>query len=129
MIYVFIGIAVVIVTLSIVSYLLANQKIKKHGTTVSKVVLTLILVLTTVLSFFAIKAYSERPIKPAEVIEQAREVLSKEYPDKVYNATGNETEEFTKQSAIDTLTKLLNEIVDKDNEITQSTKTWFRKMC
>ena len=117
MIYVFIGIAVVIVALSIVSYLLANQKIKKHGTTVSKVVLTLVLVLTTILSFFAIKAYSERPIKPAEVIEQAREVLSKEYPDKVYNATGSETEEFTKQSAIDTLTKLLNEIVDKDNEM------------
>ena len=55
-------------------------------------------------------------MKPEEVIEQVREVLSKEYPDKIYNpADLSLEEEFTKKSAIDTLTTLLNKVVDKDN--------------
>ena len=104
---------------TVLMYLLNNKKlakIQKHAPIVGKGVLTLVVVSTMVLSFISIKYYTERPVKPEEVIGQVREVLSKEYPDKIYNPTDlSLEEEFTKKSAIDTLTTLLNKVVDKDN--------------
>ena len=105
--------------LTVLMYLLNSKKltkIQKHAPIVGKGVLTLVVVSTMVMSFISIKYYTERPVKPEEVIEQVREVLSKEYPDKIYNpADLSLGEEFTKKSAIDTLTTLLNKVVDKDN--------------
>ena len=105
--------------LTVLMYLLNSKKltkIQKHAPIVGKGVLTLIVISTMVMSFISIKYYTERPVKPEEVIGQVREVLSKEYPDKIYNPTDlSLEEEFTKKSAIDTLTTLLNKVVDKDN--------------
>lgn len=119
MIYLIIGLSVLIVILTVLMYLLSSNKlpkIQKHAPIVGKGVLTLVVISTMVMSFISIKVYSERPVKPEEVIEQVREVLSKEYPDKIYNpADLSLEEEFTKKSAIDTLTTLLNKVVDKDN--------------
>lgn len=119
MIYLIIGLSVLIVMLTVLMYLLNSKKltkIQKHAPIVGKGVLTLVVVSTMVMSFISIKYYTERPVKPEEVIEQVREVLSKEYPDKIYNpADLSLGEEFTKKSAIDTLTTLLNKVVDKDN--------------
>lgn len=119
MIYLIIGLSVLIVMATVLMYLLNNKKlakIQKHAPIVGKGVLTLVVVSTMVLSFISIKYYTERPVKPEEVIGQVREVLSKEYPDKIYNPTDlSLEEEFTKKSAIDTLTTLLNKVVDKDN--------------
>lgn len=89
---------------------------QKHAPIIGKGVLTLVVISTMVLSFISVKVYSERPVKPEEIIEQVREVLSKEYPDKIYNpADLSLEEEFTKKSAIDTLTTLLNKVIDKGN--------------
>lgn len=119
MIYLIIGLSVLIVMLTVLMYLLNSKKltkIQKHAPIVGKGVLTLIVISTMVMSFISIKYYTERPVKPEEVIGQVREVLSKEYPDKIYNPTDlSLEEEFTKKSAIDTLTTLLNKVVDKDN--------------
>lgn len=119
MIYLIIGLSVLIVMLTVLIYLLNSKKltkIQKHAPIVGKGVLTLVVISTMVMSFISIKYYTERPVKPEEVIEQVREVLSKEYPDKIYNpADLSLEEEFTKKSAIDTLTTLLNKVVDKDN--------------
>lgn len=119
MVYLIIGLSVLIVILTVLMYLLNSKKltkIQKHAPIVGKGVLTLVVISTMVLSFIAIKVYSERPVKPEEVIEQVRDVLSKEYPNKIYNpADLSLEEEFTKKSAIDTLTTLLNKVVDKGN--------------
>lgn len=119
MIYLIIGLSVLIVILTVLMYLLNSKKltkIQKHAPIVGKGVLTLVVISTMVMSFISIKYYTERPVKPEEAIEQVREVLSKEYPDKIYNPTDlSLEEEFTKKSAIDALTTLLNKVVDKDN--------------
>jgi hypothetical protein len=119
MIYLIVGLSVLIVILTVLMYLLNSKKltkIQKHAPIVGKGVLTLVVISTMVMSFISIKYYTERPVKPEEVIEQVRDVLSKEYPDKIYNpADLSLEEEFTKKSAIDTLTTLLNKVVDKDN--------------
>lgn len=119
MVYLIIGLSVLIVMSTVLIYLLNNKKlakIQKHAPIVGKGVLMLVVISTMVMSFISIKYYTERPVKPEEVIGQVREVLSKEYPDKIYNPTDlSLEEEFTKKSAIDTLTTLLNKVVDKDN--------------
>lgn len=104
------------IVLLLVSYTLDNKKVK-HSRALK--IFTLVIVIVTMIftSFYSIKTHLERPVSPDEVIEQARDVLSKEYPDKVYNASNiSDKEEFTKKSAIDTLTTLLNKVVDKENK-------------
>ena len=105
------------IVLLLVSYTLDNKKIK-HSRTLK--ICTLVIVIATMIftSFYSIKTHLERPVSSDEVIKHAKEVLSKEYPDKIYNVENlSDVEEFTKKSAIDTLTTILNKIVDNENNV------------
>ena len=90
------------IMLLLISYTLDNKKIKHSRTLkICTLVITILSILFT--SGYSIKMHLERPVSPDEVIEQARDVLSKEYPNKIYNASNmSDKEEFTKKSAIDT---------------------------
>lgn len=117
MIYLIGIITFISIVLLLISYTLDNKKIK-HSRTLK--ICTLAIVITTMIftSFYSIKMHLERPVSSDEVIKQAKEVLSKEYPDKIYNAENlSDAEEFTKKSAIDTLTTLLNKVVDSENSV------------
>ena len=117
MIYLIGIITFVSIVLLLVSYTLDNKKMK-HSRTLNICTLVIVLITMIFTSFYSIKMHLERPVSPDEVIKQAKEVLSKEYPDKIYNADNlSDVEEFTKKSAIDTLTTLLNKVVDSDNTV------------
>lgn len=101
----------------------------KDKKTTKIIILTGIISLITLFSVTTLSLnYSKsETIDKNKILDEARKELAKEFPNRVYTPSkSNETNEFTKQSAIDSLTNILNLFYDKDNEL--SVKERFDKI-
>lgn len=97
-----------------------NNTITKGKKILSYITSSLLIVLVTIQSILLFfNSGTKTEIKTSEeVLQEARKDLSKEFPNKVYNPDLNKVtvkQEFTKQSALDSLTEILNLYYDKDN--------------
>lgn len=110
---IFVGILTAII--SFIATILA----KKHANKKRNAIIIYILSLLTTLSTIILIAFPQSKLTDEEkskIITEAENNIIAKNPDRFYiESTSNSTDEFTKQSALSSLTKILNAAYDKDN--------------